>query len=330
MKNYKDILISVILPIYNGAEYIDEAIQSILNQTYTNFECIIINDGSTDDSASVIKKNMDSRICFYEQENQGLAATLNRAISLAKGKYVARQDQDDISLPRRFEKQVDFLESHPDHGMVGTWASITDMNGKSQNRAHKHPSESLILKFEMLFNNPFVHSSVMIRKSVFEKAGVYSTDESRQPPEDYELWSRIAREFKVANIPEILHIYREVSGSMSRDGVNPFLDHVITISSENIALHSGKPAPDKHCTDCAALFNGAYHRLSSRPSFTKISQLIHGAADTLSLSHGIDRNILRTRARERLQVIKFPCLSRAYGKRLGRLINHFHTYQEQI
>lgn len=311
--------ISVLLPVYNGAAYLSEAIKSILAQTYKNFELIIINDGSTDESETVIRQFNDTRILYYTQRNQGLAATLNRAITIANGKYLARQDQDDISLPQRFEKQIAFLEEHPDYGIVGTWAEIRG-NDQDMLRAHKHPTESLILKFELLFNNPFVHSSMMIRKSVFEKVALYSTDKSRQPPEDYELWSRVARKFEVANIPEILHIYREVPSSMSREGLNPFLNRVMNISAENIASITGRKLQDKNINDCIALVHGDHQRLSPKPSFQGITYLLYEVADKISDSHNAPRNILRDRACELLQTIKFPCLNHRYGKIFGRVM----------
>ncbi|MHB8171616.1 MAG: glycosyltransferase family 2 protein [Thermincolia bacterium] len=312
-------LISVVLPVYNGAAYLEEAIQSILWQSYDNFEFIILNDGSTDESASIIQKLKDPRIRYYEQANQGLAATLNRAVGLAKGKYIARQDQDDVSLPLRLEKQVAFLENHFDHGMVGTWAAIWEENTDSKG-THKHPSESLLLKFELLFDNPFVHSSVMIRKAVFEKVGLYCTDKSRQPPEDYELWSRIARKYEVANIPEILHIYREISSSMSRIGTNPFLDRVINISAENLAWAAGKPEPNLNITALSALSHCAWHRIAPKPNFREISYILMQAADNLSSFSKADSGILRDKARSRLKSIRFNYLKFRHGCFIGRLL----------
>ena len=312
-------LISVVLPVYNGAAYLEEAIQSILWQSYANFEFIILNDGSTDESASIIQKLKDPRIRYYEQANQGLAATLNRAVGLAKGKYIARQDQDDVSLPLRLEKQVAFLESHIDYGMVGTWAAIWEENTDSKG-VHKHPWESLLLKFELLFDNPFVHSSVMIRKEVFEKVGLYCIDKSRQPPEDYELWSRIARKYEVANIPEILHIYREISSSMSRVGTNPFLDRVINISAENLAWAAGKTKPDLYTTTLTALSHCAGHRLAPNTKFQEISNILMQVADNLSSSSKADSGILRDKARSRLKSIRFNYLKFRYGCFIGRLL----------
>lgn len=274
-------LVSVLLPVYNGAEYLTAAIESILSQTYQNFELIIINDGSHDDSAKIISQFGDSRIRAYRQNNQGLAASLNRAIQLAQGKYLARQDQDDLSLPQRFQRQVEFLESYEEWGMVGTWAKILSKN-KTVPKLHSHPSESSVLKFELLFDNPFVHSSMMIRKVVFDCVGLYSTDKARQPPEDYELWSRVARKFKVANIPEVLHIYRDVPSSMSKGAVNPFSENVIKISRENFSWIMGKDKSDLIINDLVALSHGAYDKVSGGPSLRELSTVLSKAAEHVS------------------------------------------------
>jgi glycosyltransferase involved in cell wall biosynthesis len=274
-------LISVLLPVYNGAEYLTAAIESILSQTYRNFELIIINDGSHDDSAKIISQFGDSRIRAYLQNNQGLAASLNRAVQLAKGKYLARQDQDDFSLPQRFQRQVEFLESHEECGMVGTWAKILSEN-KTVPKLHSHPSENAVLKFELLFDNPFVHSSMMIRKVVFDRVGLYSTDRARQPPEDYELWSRVARKFEVANMPEVLHIYRDVPSSMSKGIVNPFLENVIKISSENFSGATGRDKNDLVINDLVALSHGAYDKVSGRPTLRELSFVLSKAAEYVS------------------------------------------------
>ena len=170
MKNKK---VSVVLPVYNGEKDVHECIQSILDQTFQNFEFIIINDGSIDNSGKIIGGFKDSRIVYLEQDNQGLAAALNNAIKVSTGEFIARQDQDDYSYPERFEKQVEFLESNSDYAVVGTWGEDIDTETKkniwkTQTRYKKPPVESFALKYTLLFDSPFVHSSVMIRKSVFD------------------------------------------------------------------------------------------------------------------------------------------------------------------
>lgn len=210
-----DPVVSVIMPVYNGGAYLKESIESILRQSFKNFELIIVNDGSTDNSEAVIGQFSDSRIHYIKQENQGLASSLNNAITIARGTYIARQDQDDISKRERFAKQVSFLKTHPQIGVVGAWAEIVSEN-KRTGRYLKHPTKNIELQFAVLFDTPFVHSSVMLPRSVVEAIGGYTTDLKRQPPEDFELWSRIARSYQLANIPETLLLYREIQGSMSR------------------------------------------------------------------------------------------------------------------
>lgn len=297
-------LISVVLPVYNGAPYLTEAIDSVLSQTFRNFELIIIDDGSSDDSAAVISSYKDRRIRFIQQDNQGLSATLNILISLAKGTYIARQDQDDISMPDRFSKQVAFLEAHPDCGMVGTWASIWEGTNPTD-RVHQHPPDSLQLKFELLFDNPFVHSSMMIRKTAFEEVGGYSIDENRQPPEDYELWSRIARKFRVANIPEVLHVYREVPRSMSRSGDNPFLQQLLKINVENLAWATEGRYSDQSLQDLAALIHGAYPQFSGKTSLRELSSIVREAALFLCNHDGTPHEEIQDKVRSRVNNLRY-------------------------
>ena len=308
----------MLLPVKNGGAYLRDSIKSILNQTYDNFELIIIDDGSSDDSTSIIREFDCSRLSSYEQSNRGLAATLNRAIELSTGEYIARQDQDDVAHPQRLAKQVEFLEAHPQCAMVGTWASIWTGESESS-RVHRHPTDNLVLKFELLFDNPFVHSTILLRKSALAKVGLYSTNESRQP-EDYELWSRIAREFEVANIPEILEIYREVPNSMSRAKLNPFLDHVIDISADNIAFITGRAYPHQVAVDLSALARRAYHRVSRKPSLTEITALLLEAALKLCSSSNAPQSALGVQVKSRLLSVRQSYYYYRYGTGLHRIM----------
>lgn len=269
--------ISVVLPVFNCPHYVGEAIESVLAQAYADFELIVIDDGSTDETPHILKRHRDSRIRFFVQQNRGLPATLNRGIELARGRYIARQDQDDISRPERFSKQVAFLDAHPDCALIGTWAQIWRERAPTD-RVHQHPGDNATLKFELLLNNPFVHSSVMIRKAALDRVGVYCTDRNRQPPEDYELWSRIARVYEVANIPEVLHIYREIEGSMSRLGESPFMKHLVTICAENIAWAAGSEPSNPQVVNIAALAHGADHQIQGRPDFVSMRDIFRRAA----------------------------------------------------
>ena len=252
------IIVTAIVPVYRGERTLAQALSSLLAQDIDGLEVIVIDDGSPDRSADIaitMQEATKGRLTVLRQSNCGLAATLNRGIGLARGKYIARQDQDDIVLAGRFVKQLAYLEANPDVAMVGTWAQIYADDTPTQ-RYHRHPPSNEVLQLELLFDNPFVHSSVMIRADVLREMGGYCEDRSRQPPEDYELWSRIARKYRVANIPEVLTVYREVAGSMSRDGENPFPTKVIRIATENV-YHV--LAPDYSAQECSALVE-LYHR----------------------------------------------------------------------
>lgn len=295
-------LISVVLPVYNGAADVEKAVDTILAQTFTNFELLIINDGSKDNSAEILNGLSDQRVRLIHQDNLGLASTLNKGMQLAAGKYIARQDQDDLSHPQRLEKQFEYMESHPDCILLGT-AAVIWVADTPTDRAHQHPVDHGTLSFDLLFNNPFVHSSVMLRKDEVIAAGGYSINRERQPPEDYELWSRLSRVGQVANLPDRLLVYREVPQSMSRIGPNPFIDKLVTISAENLALANGMSESSQDCIDAAAFTHSAHHRLSRRPNLKRMQQLVVQAAENIAQSSGTPS--VRQRGQERADILKY-------------------------
>jgi hypothetical protein len=269
-------LVSVVLSVRNGAADLPRAVESILAQTFSDFELIAIDNGSIDGTAAVLNGLADPRVRVVHQDGMGLAGALNRGIALARGRYIARQDHDDWAMPTRLEKQVAFLEADPDCAMVGTRAEIRMGNRKTK-RAHDHPTTNPALQFELLFDNPFVHSSMMIRRSALEAVGLYTTDPCRQPPEDYELWSRIARRYKVANLPERLTVYREVPNSMSRGRPAAFIERIALISAENLAASVGEAAPGPLHWDIAALLHHVPARLSANPDLKGMCEMIRNA-----------------------------------------------------
>jgi len=272
--------VSVVLSVKNGGRDLPQAVGTILTQSFADFELIAINNGSTDQTRAFLDGISDPRVHVYHQEDAGLAGALNRGIALARGRYIARQDHDDLADPSRIAKQVEFLNTHPHHGLVGTRAEIW-VGDTPSGRFHDHPTEDQLLKFDLLFNNPFVHSSVMMRKSALERVGLYTTDPARQPPEDYELWSRISRHYCVANLAERLTVYREVPASMSRVGPQPFLQKLVTISSENLAYASGAAAPQQVHVDIAALVHGAEDRVSLKPDVKQMCAVLQEAGSRI-------------------------------------------------
>jgi glycosyltransferase involved in cell wall biosynthesis len=265
--------ITVLLPVYNGEEFVEQAILSILAQTFTDFELLVINDGSTDKTVEILAQCNDPRIRLIHQENMGVVKTLNHGITLAQGRYIARHDHDDLSLPSRLEKQWGYMESNPDCRLLGTRAEIWVGDMKSD-RVHDHPTKHEHILFDLSFDCPFVSSSIMMRRDTVELIGGYSSDPLRCPPEDYELWSRLARRFKVANLSERLVIYREVAQSISRSQHSRILENVITIAAENLAHIIGLSQPNDLCFDVAAIHHSAFHRLSGQPNIKQICETV--------------------------------------------------------
>ena len=205
--------VTVLLCIYNGEPYLRSSLESILGQTYEDFELLIINDGSTDGTVDVIKTFKDYRIrLIHNEKNQGLISCLNQGIGVARGVFLARQDSDDLAIDSRLEKQVKYLESHSNAVLVGTWLSLIDEHGIELEQ-WKYPEDPLLVRWAMLFDSPVGHSSVMFRTEVARKLGGYSRNHIYA--EDYDFWSRMSKSGEVVNIPQILQRYRIHSESVS-------------------------------------------------------------------------------------------------------------------
>lgn len=206
-------IVSVIMPVYNAEKYLEQTINSILNQTFVEFEFLIIDDGSTDKSLQIIYSFDDPRIKVYKNDkNIGYVQTLNKLLELSKGEFIARQDNDDISLPNRIEKQVHFLNNNQEIGICGTNAFIFG-NKKKKTMLPICDAE---IRAYMIFNNPFCHPTIMFRKSIFDELGVAKYDESLSPAEDYAMWFEISKKTKLANLPEPLLRYRWHSNNTSQ------------------------------------------------------------------------------------------------------------------
>lgn len=203
--------ISVIMTVYNTAHYVKLAIESILNQTFTDFEFLIFNDGSTDDSANIIKSIKDDRILFFDdQQNTGYVKRVNKAIEIAKGDFIARMDSDDIALPERFAKQIEFMTTHPQIGICGSsFVAFGDFDF-----VENLPICDSDIREMMLVNNPMAQSAVMIRKDVIDNYNL-RYKHSSVPVEDYFLWYDISKVTQLHNLPDILLMYRRHASQIS-------------------------------------------------------------------------------------------------------------------
>lgn len=208
--------ISVVMSVYNGKKYLKEAIESILNQTFKDFEFIIINDGSTDKTERIIKNYNDLRIkLINNKKNIGLTKSLNKGLRIAKGKYIVRQDADDVSLPRRLEKQINVLEGDKNLGMVASWIKLIDEEGKylgswPADRANNSPEE---IYYTLNFENCLGHSSTVFRKKIIAALGGYN--ELYRKSQDYELWQRLSKVTKIKKLKKTLVLRRKHKNNTS-------------------------------------------------------------------------------------------------------------------
>jgi glycosyltransferase involved in cell wall biosynthesis len=211
-ENLTEPIISVIMPAYNAENYIAEAIQSILNQTFKNFEFIIINDGSTDKTESIIKKFDDSRIIYVKNDlNKNIVESLNFGIELARGLYIARMDADDISMPNRLETQLFFIEKN-NFDIVGTW--VNNFSTPYVHSILKLPEKSSDIFFFTLLFSPLIHSSILGRSILFKE---YKYCKDFEYVEDLELWIRcILNDKLIGNVPEVLLKYRISEGQITQ------------------------------------------------------------------------------------------------------------------
>jgi glycosyltransferase involved in cell wall biosynthesis len=225
--------ITVLMPVYNGEKYLREAIESILAQTFSNYEFLIINDGSADQSVNIITAYDDPRIkLVHNDHNTGIVSALNKGLDLARGELIARMDSDDISRPERLFQQQNFMALHPDVGVCGTWIEYLETNS-----FWTPPTEHNQIKARLLIDNPLAHPTVMIRTDVLRKHHLYY-----QPlyylAEDYELWTRMAELTRLANIPQPLLKYRLHSRQLSRENVEKQREMTLLIQEKlRSAIH---------------------------------------------------------------------------------------------
>jgi glycosyltransferase involved in cell wall biosynthesis len=199
--------VSVLFPVYKTAAFLKEAVDSMLSQTFTDFELIVLNDCSPDEAEEILDTYNDPRIVRYRgAKNVGLGNVLNVGVSLARGEYIARMDSDDISLPERLRVQVDYLDAYPEYDLV----SVGMREFGEGIALHFYDNETEQIKFNALFHSPVLHASSMWRKDSF--VGLLY-DQSFVPSEDYDLWTRaLVKGIRMRNLPEILYLYRKFDG----------------------------------------------------------------------------------------------------------------------
>ncbi|MEZ5743941.1 MAG: glycosyltransferase [Sphingomonadaceae bacterium] len=243
--------ISVAMSVYNGERFLPESIESVLGQTFGDFEFLILDDGSRDSTAEIVHAYAakDARIRPIIRENRGLIASLNQLIAESRAPVIARMDDDDISMPDRFARQIAFLESNPDHGVVGSWSQDIDTAGSpvsGVSRDHPVTHEAMlasIARGEQLI----CHPSAMFRKAVVDSVGGYHA--AFRHCEDLDLWLRLASVTNLANIPERLVRYRRSPDQVSCRHATEQQIGTVVAHLAYAERKAGRPDPTEHLTE---------------------------------------------------------------------------------
>ncbi len=232
----------MLLSVHNGAEHLAASINSVLEQTFEGFELLVIDDGSTDGTADIIRDFSDGRIrCIHHSTNRGLIASLNEGLEAAHGQHVARMDADDICHPRRLEMQHGFLEAHPDVGVVGSGVRFIDQNGRP-GPVYQFPEEHDLILWALAFICPMVHPSVMMRRDLVLSAGGYTT--TAVHAEDYDLWCRLSTRTRLANLPQVLLNLRKGDFNVTAREAKWHATTATEISARCISGRIGRPVSE--------------------------------------------------------------------------------------
>lgn len=313
------------MPAYNAEKYLREAIDSILSQTYKDFELIIVNDGSTDSTKEIILSYSDPRIIYLENEcNSGICITLNNGLNAAHGKYIARMDSDDVSVPDRFEKQVAFLDAHPEIGVVGSFLQLMDENGRFM-YVFENASDPNECWVNMIFATCVGHPSVLIRRSCLDENSL-RYEEYFRGMEDFFLWWQLAKYTKISNIQEPLLNYRCHSRQITKNQINDdfkkrqkeFLmirlsDMGLRLNDEetdilNQYLIDSSKYDDKMLTKFIYTMRAIYTQLiSSRPELKSILKLYIAKAISLVMDRS-SSNLTKSRSYYTNKSLRLGCM----------------------
>ena len=279
--------VSVVMPVYNGERYLHEAIDSILNQTFSDFEFIVINDCSDDGTENIIKSYTDSRIHYIKNENNlGVALSLNRGFDAAKGEYIARMDADDISLPSRLEKQVEYMEDNPAIAVCGC---ETELFGDVEKTDTYTVFGKEMMKINLLFAPCLCHPAVMLRRSVVEKEH-YRYDDSFERLEDYELWTRLFLKYDIDNVRGVYFKYRLHSKQVTQNYSENHMQTLNRIRHNMMSALGVDLSSDEfraYSDYCSGSFNSGSELIDLASAFEKLSK-------TNKRTGFFDRNMLKS------------------------------------
>lgn len=279
--------VSVIMPAYNAENYIREAIDSILAQSFTDFEFIIINDSSKDCTEQIVLSYHDDRIVYVKNErNLGVAETLNKGLKLAQGEYIARMDADDVSLPERLAQQVSYLDANRNTAVLGTGIELFGDAIPTQRRIFAQSPEQM--KMDLFFSCGLAHPSVMMRRQVICTLGGY--DASFEGLEDYELWCRVVRQYEITTLPEVLFRYRVHGNQVTKNPSEKFMQRFQNLKQRQL-MEWGVPAQGRAAESYYRYCSG--EKLEDVQSLRDFSVLLESVLKSEEAAKQYDQKLLR-------------------------------------
>jgi len=323
--------VTVIMPVYNAAAHLREATESILAQTFADFELLVVDDGSSDDSVAVLRSHEDARLRLERNEhNLGLVATLNAAVRRATGRYIARMDADDVSLPTRLAEQVAYLDTHPEvSGVSVAYETIDEQNrGVSTDYGLHRPVGPALVRWSLHFGSFFCHAASMLRREVFDALGGY--DPAFVHAEDYELWLRAARRFRFDNLPRVLYrvrlhddnasgIHRETQQRNARRAqsrwIADFLGEEVSLAHAAILRDAVAPETPADAVAAGGLLDRLCRAFVAKPEMTQSDRrLVRADAATRLAALAIASGRRWPAAAARIGLIGCRLSPRAFGR----------------
>jgi glycosyltransferase involved in cell wall biosynthesis len=293
MESAKQPLVSVLMPVYNAAAFITASLNSILTQDYTQLEVIIVDDGSTDQSIDIVQSFFDQRIVIIRNpENIGLAASLNKAIRISTGIFLARMDADDIAHPSRISRQVNFMLNNADVDVLG---SSMQYFGESRFLNH-FPETHDACKSYLMLNVCFGHPAVMFRRHVFDSSENFYNPHLRQYSEEYDLWCRLVDKYRFHNLQEVLLYYRTYPPALKSDAENKRIKNSSEIRRNYLTSYLGNINKDDWDTHCMAAFLTG---LNSIPDIRKIDMWFRRVLELNIQTRSFNQMILKEQLAER-------------------------------
>jgi glycosyltransferase involved in cell wall biosynthesis len=317
--------ITVVMTVFNGERFLSRAIESVLRQTYTDFEFLIVDDASTDKTNEIARLYNDPRIAILHNEtNRGPGYSRNMAIRKAAGEYIAVLDSDDEALPMRLARQIEFLDANPEVALYGSAHEIIDENGKTLG-IQRRPTTPALIRWTLLSSNCITSSSVMFRKECIKAVGGYDEKESRIAAEDFSLWGRVANSFTILQTNEVLVKYRINCEGLVRQNVRSgtLRNKTIDVVRENVKMLLGKDIPIE-VAKCLHSGEAAQSHTIVRDSYEILWECFNKIFTSDRVWSVEKEQLLKLFLNDALRIAGYAVMNRVQGARVASRISKFY------